>query len=125
MTQIPNGKTELEQKLVLAKRQVEKLTIEFHKLLENKKLNDNKTQNELNIETDLCYRLIQSANELDVLKYPEPEGTFTMLMMFALTTLILRDKNNKLEHQVSELKTEIKKLDLRIKDMSVAGQRNG
>jgi len=125
MTQIPNGKTEAEQKLVLAKRQVEKLSIEFHKLLENKKLNENKTQNELGMEQDLCFRLIQAANELDVLKYPEPEGTFTMLMMFSLTTLIMRDKNNQLEHQVSQLKAEMKKLEIRIKDMSLAGQRNG
>lgn len=125
MTQIPNGKTEAEQKLVLAKRQLEKLSIEFHKLLENKKLNENKTQNELNVEQDLCYRLIQAANELDVLKYPEPEGTFTMLMMFSLTTLIMRDKNNQLEHKISDLTKEIRKLEMKIKDMSSAGQRNG
>lgn len=125
MTQIPNGKTEAEQKLVLAKRQLEKLSIEFHKLLADKTLIDNKTQNQLTTEQDLCYRLVQAANELDVLKYPEPEGTFTLLMMFTLTTLILRDKNNTLDHQVTLLKAEIKKLEQRIKDISVAGQRNG
>lgn len=125
MTQIPNGRSEIEQKLVLAKRQVEKLSIEFHKLIENKKLNENKTQNELNVEQDLCLRLVNAANELDVLKQPEPEGTFALLMMFTLTTLIMRDKNNGLEHQVSLLKSEIKKLEKSIKDMSSAGQRNG
>lgn len=125
MTQIPNGRTELEQKLVLAKRQLEKLIIEFHRLLEDKKLTNNKSKGELSMEQDLSYRLVQAANELDVLKYPEPEGTFTMLMMFVLTTLITRDKNNELDYQISQLKSEIKKLEQRIKDMSSAGQRNG
>lgn len=125
MAQIPNGKTETDQKLVLAKRQLEKLSIEFHKLLEDKMLIENKTQGQLSMETDLGFRLIQSANEVDVLKYPEPEGTFTLLMLLVHISLIMRDKNNKLDHRVSLLQSEIGKLQKQIKDMSSAGQRSG
>lgn len=125
MTQIPNGKTEIDQKLVLAKRQLEKLSIEFHKLLEDKMLIENKTQGQLNMETDLGFRLIQAANEVDVLKYPEPEGTFTLLMLLVHISLIMRDKNNKLDHKMTLLQAEINKLQKQIKDMSGAGQRSG
>lgn len=125
MTQIPNGRTEADQKLVLAKRQLEKLSIEFHKLLEDKTLIENKTQGQLNMETDLGLRLIQAANEVDVLKYPEPEGTFTLLILLVHISLIMRDKNNKLDHKVMLLQNEIAKFQKQIKDMSSAGQRNG
>lgn len=125
MTQIPNGKTEAEQKLVLAKRQLEKLSIEFHKLFEDKMLIENKTQGQLNMETDVGLRLIQAANEVDVLKYPEPEGTFTLFMLLVHISLIMRDKNNKLDYKVILLQAEINKLQKQIKDMSSVGQRNG
>ena len=125
MTQIPNGRTDADQKLVIAKRQLEKLSIEFHKLLEDKMLIENKTQGQLNMETDVGFRLIQAANEVDVLKYPEPEGTFTLLMLLVHISLIMRDKNNKLDHKVTLLHGEISKLQKQIKDMSSAGQRNG
>ena len=125
MAEIPGGKSELEHKLVLAKRQLEKLSFEFHKLLNDKMLIENKTQAQLNMEADLGLRLIKAANDVDVLKYPEPEGTFSLLMLFAHVSLIMRDKNNKLEHTVSILQKEIEKLRNQIKDLSSAGQRSG
>lgn len=125
MAQIPSGKTEEEQKLVLAKRQVEKLSLEFHKLLDNKKLTSNKTQGELKMETDVGYRLIQAANDLDVLKHPEPEGTFTLLMLFAHISIIMRDRNNELDHKISDLNKTIEKLKRSAEDRESAGQRNG
>lgn len=125
MAQIPSGKTEAEQKLVLAKRQLEKMSIEFHKLLEDKKLIGNKTQGELRMETDVGYRLIQAANDLDVLKQPEPEGTFTLLTVLVHVSMIMRDKNNELDHRVTELDKMVRQLDKRLKDRDSAGQRNG
>lgn len=124
MTQIPNGRTEAEQKIVIAKRQLEKITIEFHKLLEDKMLTQNKTQGQMSVEADLGLRLIQAANELDVLKYPEPEGTFTLFMLLVHITFIMRDNNNQLDYKVKLLQQEINKLKTQITDLSRVGQRN-
>lgn len=110
MTQIPNGRTDVDQQIVMAKRQLEKLAIEYHKLLEDKKLLENKTQGELSMETDVALRLIQAANAVDVIKQPEPEGTFTLLMLFVHLGLIMRDKHNRLEYKMSLLQDEIEKL---------------
>src|SRR6266516_4361119 len=102
MTQIPNGKTEEEQKLVLAKRQLEKLFHQFHKILEDKILLSNKTQAQLKVETDLVLRLLPAANEVDVLNVLNgPEGTFGLFALLIRVGLFMRDNNNKVEYEVN------------------------
>lgn len=125
MTQIPSGKTEAEQKIVLAKRNLEKLSIEFHKLLDDKKLMQNKTNGEKSMEADLALRLIQAANDLDVAKYPELEGIYSLIMLLTHIGLIMRDRYNQIEYGNENLLREINKLKKQIADLSSAGQRSG
>ena len=125
MTQIPSGKTEAEQKIVLAKRNLEKLSIEFHKLLDDKKLMQNKTNGEKSMEADLALRLIQAANDLDVANYPELEGIYSLIMLLTHIGLIMRDRYNQIEYGNESLLREINKLKKQIADLSSAGQRSG
>jgi hypothetical protein len=65
MTQIPDGRIEADKKLVQAKRQFEKLMIQFNQLLQDKILPENKSNGQLNVETDFVMRLLMAGNELD------------------------------------------------------------
>lgn len=123
MTQIPDGTNELDRQIVIAKRQMEKMMLEFHKYLEDKKLPDNKTQGELNQETDFLLRLFDAANKLDIVN--GPEGTFGLLTLMVRIGFVMRDKHNRLEYENSQLLKELNKLKKQIADLSSAGQRNG
>lgn len=126
MAQIPNGRTEDEQKLVLAKRQFEKLMHQFHQFLEDKILPENKTQGQLRVETDFLLRLLNAANQLDVLNVLNgPEGTFGLITLLIRVGFFMRDQHNTMDHQVKLLKNEIEGLRRQITDLSRAGQRNG
>jgi hypothetical protein len=126
MTQIPNGRTEEEQKLVLAKRQLEKLIYQFHDILADKTLINNKTQAQLKLEGDVALRLLPAANEVDVLNILNgPEGTFGLFALLLRIGLTMRDGNNRLEYEIRDLHRKFEKLEKQIMDMSSAGQRNG
>jgi len=123
MTQIPDGSNELDRNIVHAKRQMEKMMIEFHKYLEDKMLPENKTQGQFNQETDFLLRLFKAANELDMVN--APEGTFGLITLMVRIGFVMRDKHNKIEYENKLLLQEINKLKKQITDMSSAGQRNG
>lgn len=123
MTQIPDGSSELDRNIVIAKRQMEKMMIEFHKYLEEKMLPENKTQGQFNQETDFLLRLFDAANKLDIVN--PPEGTFGLITLMVRIGFVMRDKYNKLEYDNKMLHQEINKLRKQITDMSSAGQRNG
>lgn len=123
MAQIPEGKNELDRKIVKAKRQMEKMMIEFHKYLEDKTLPENKSQGQLAEETNFLLRLYTAANELDQVN--PPEGTFGLITLLIRVGFLARDKNNRAEYQNKLLEQEIKKLQKQIADLSRAGQRNG
>ena len=123
MTQIPDGANEADRKIVQAKRQMEKLMIEFHKYLEDKVLPQNKSQGQLKQETDFLLRLFTAANELDMVN--PPEGTFGLITLMIRIGFFMRDNNNQLSYVNETLKQEINKLKRQISDMSSAGQRNG
>lgn len=123
MTQIPDGSNELDRTIVLAKRQMEKMMIEFHRYLEDKMLPENKTQGQLHQETDFLLRLFAAAAELD--RVNNPEGTFGMITLMVRIGFVMRDRHNKLEYNNKALRQDIEKLKKQISDMSSAGQRNG
>lgn len=125
MAQIPDGQNEIDKKIVHAKRQLEKLMIQFNQFLQDKFLPENKSQGQLAAETDFVMRLLVAANELDVLKHPEPEGTFGLITLLIREGFIMRDNNNRLEHKLKLLQGEVNKLKSQITDISRAGQRNG
>ncbi len=123
MTQIPDGRGELDAKLVQAKRQFEKLMLQYHQYIEDKVLPANKTQGQLNVESDYVLRLLKAANDLDVLKYPEPEGTFGLITLLIRTGFVMRDNQNLLEYKCKTLDQEISRLKKQITDLSRVGQR--
>jgi hypothetical protein len=124
MTQIPDGRTELDAKLVHAKRQFEKLMLEYHKFLEDKILHENKSRGQLNAESDFVLRLLKAANDVDVLKYPEPEGTFGLITLLIRTGFFIRDSNNMLEYKNKLLEQKIARFEKQITDLSRVGPRN-
>lgn len=124
MTQIPDGKTDLDVKLVQAKRQFEKLMLQYHQFLEDKILPENKSQGQLNAESDYVLRLLKAANDVDVLKYPEPEGTFGLITLLIRTGFFMRDSVNHLDYKCKLLEQKNAKLEKQITDLSRVGQRN-
>jgi len=123
MTQILDGSNELDRKIVQAKRQMEKMMIEFHKYLEDKMLPENKSQGQLKQETDFLLRLFDAALKLDEVN--PPEGTFGMITLMVRIGFVMRDNLNRQDYENKQLKQEINKLKRQITDMSSAGQRNG
>lgn len=117
--EIPNGMTENDVKLVLAKRQFEKLMIQFNELLQDKMLPENKTAVQNGIETDFVHRLVVSANELDVLN--PYEGTYGILILLLREGFVMRDNNNRLQYKLQELFKEINKLKIQKADQARAG----
>lgn len=115
MTQIPDGRNQIDKNLVLAKRQLEKLMIQFHKFLEDKILPENKSQGQLTAETDFVMRLLMAANELDVLN--PPEGTFGLITLMIREGFVMRDNNNKLEYKLKLMQQEMNKLKTQIADL--------
>ncbi len=123
MTQIPDGRNETDRKIVQAKRQMEKMMIEFNNYLKDKILPENKSQGQLSQETDFLLRLFSAANDLDIVN--PPEGTFGLVTLMVRIGFIMRDNNNRLDYQQKLVEQEIKKLQKQIADLSRAGQRNG
>lgn len=116
MTQIPDGRTEIDKAIVQAKRQFEKLMIQFHTFLEDKMLPENKSQGQLNAETDFVLRLLMAANELDVVN--PPEGTMGLITLMIREGFVMRDNNNKLDYKLKLLQQEINKLKTQLTDIS-------
>lgn len=121
MTQIPEGKTQADKDLVHAKRQLEKLMIQFNEQLQDKILQENKTQNQLSMEGNLVLRLLMAANDLDEVN--PPEGTFGLISLLIREGLLMRDNNNRMEYKIKLLRQDIDKLKTQIADLSRAGQR--
>lgn len=122
MTQIPNGRTEAEQALVQAKRQFEKLLLQFHQFLEDKTLPENKSKGQQDAQTDFVMRLLVAANELDVLN--APEGTMGLITLMIREGFVMRDNNNRLDYKIKLLQQEITKLKTQITDLSKVGTRS-
>ena len=116
MTQIPNGRTEVEQNLVQAKRHFEKLLLQFHQFLEDKTLPENKSKGQLDAQTDFVLRLLVAANDLDVLN--APEGTMGLITLMIREGFVMRDNNNRLEHKIKLLQQDINKFKAQITDLS-------
>jgi hypothetical protein len=117
--QIPDGQNELDKKIVQAKRQFEKLMIQFNQMLQDKILPENKSQGQLNVETDFVMRLLVSANELDVLH--SPEGTYGLITLLLREGFIMRDNNNRLDYNIQELKKEVARLKQQLSDKNRGG----
>jgi len=114
MTQIPNGQNQMDQELVQAKRQFEKLMLQFVQFLQDTILAKNKSQGQLKAESDFMTRLLVSANELDQLN--PFEGTYGLLTLMIREGFVLRDKNNEMEYKQQELQREINKLKAQLAD---------
>ena len=106
--QIPNGSNEIDQKLVILKRKLEALMIEFNKLLIDKTLSQNKTNSQVTMETDYMQRLISTAHELDQLN--PYEGTYALLVLALRQGLYFKDAIHAIEHDVHEITKENAKL---------------
>ncbi len=124
MTQIPDGRNEQDVKLVQSKRRLEKLMLQFHQVLEDKMLPENKTQAQLSAESDFVHRLLDAANEVDILNYPNPEGTFGLIILLIREGFVMRDNNNRQEYALKVLQTDLNKLKTQITDLSRVGQRS-
>jgi hypothetical protein len=124
MTQIPDGKGEQDAKLVLAKRQLEKLMLQFHGFLEDKMLPENKSQGQQRAESDFVLRLLQAANEVDTLNYPNLEGTFGLIILMFREGFVMRDNNNRLEYKHKLLEAQVNKLEKQLSDLSRVANRN-
>ena len=120
--QIPDGKNEIDKTIVQAKRQLEKLALQFNQFLQDKTLPENKSQGKLAEESDYVMRLLIAANELDVVN--PPEGMFALITLLIREGFIMRDNNNKLDYKISLLQKEISKLKTQITDLSRVSARN-
>lgn len=122
MPQIPDGQNEADKKIVQAKRQLEKLMLQFHQFLQDKILTENKSQGQQSVEADFFMRLLMAANELDVI-HP-PEGTYGLITLLIRQGFVMRDNNNQLEYKVKILQQSIDKLKNQITDLSRVRQRS-
>src|SRR5690348_12816986 len=113
-TQISEGRNEHDQRVVEAKRQLEKLMIQFNSILQDKTLQENKSQGQQNVESDGVMRLLMAAGDLDMLN--SPEGTYALITLLIREALILRNNNNRLEYQIQGLKKEIERVKAQLLD---------
>lgn len=116
MTQIPDGKNDRDKQIVQAKRQFEKLMIQFNQFLQDKILPENKSNGQMGAESDFVMRLLMAANELDSVN--PPEGTFGLITLLIREGFVMRDNKNRLEYDLKVLKQELNKLKTQIADLS-------
>lgn len=117
--QIPDGQNEIDKKIVIAKRQLEKLMIQFNQFLQEKTLPENKSQGQLSAETDFVMRLLMAANELDVIH--QPEGTYGLMTLLIREGFIMRDNNNRLEYKIERLQKELDRMKTQLTDRNRVG----
>lgn len=126
--QIPHS-GKIDKELVLAKRETEKMMIEFNRLLLDKKLPENKTQGELNVEGDVVMRLLMAAGELDRLTKTslppqvQNEGTFGLIALLIREGFVMRDNNNKLEYKLKTIQNEFNQLKRQTTDQTRANKQ--
>lgn len=119
-TQIPEGQNELDKQIVQAKRQFEKLMLQFDHFLKDKTLPENKSRGQLNSDSDFIERLFSSASNLDAVN--SPEGTYGLIALLIREGIVMRDNYNRLEYELRETNKKIVKLETHLADRNRVGQ---
>lgn len=107
---------DIEQKYARAKQELDQAFKDFHSILKDKVLEQNKSVAKKNTEKDVVDKLYKAAVNVENLN--SGEGVMSLCIIVIRELLKDRDRTNELEYQICSLRKDLAKIknDLGIKD---------
>lgn len=105
---IPPTSSQIEQRVVRARKKLEQCFKDFHKLMLNKVLDENKTAAVKNTERKIVDDLLHSVVALEQANVGQ--GLLSLLTISVREHLAMRDRTNELEYELYKTKRDLRNL---------------